>query len=582
MPTLFEPATRRGLRLLVATLLRHRTVSTASVISALVWMAMVIVVPILTKQVIDRAINAGERPLLTTLTVLLLIAGFLKAMGVGGRRYFAFLLSYRAETELRNKVFEHSQRLAFSFHDRTPAGELMSRASNDLSQVRLIFAMLPITVANLVMFLAVVVVMVRLDLVMGAIVASSIPVLLVLANLYANRTIEISRRLQQDMADHASVVEEALAGIRVVRSYAAESQETDRVRTVAGSIYRSATTLIRNRAVFVPLFDLIAPLAAVAIVLVGGLRVIDGSMTIGDVAAFLEYTVILNFPLRLTGWFFAELPRAAAASLRVTDLLGTAPDIEDAAHPEPVPPGAGRVEFRSVEFAYDGGPPVLRGVDLTIEPGQAVAIVGATGSGKTTLAHLIPRFYDPSAGAVRIDGVDVAALRLQDLRSLVSVAFEDPFLFSASVRDNIAFGAPDASDEQVRLAARLVQADEFIRALPDEYDTVVGERGFSLSGGQRQRIALARAVLRDPRVLILDDATSSVDAVTEEEIRHALQRVMAGRTTIIIAHRAATLRLVDQVVFIDEGRIAAVGPHDQLLKTAPRYGEVLVETTEIS
>jgi ATP-binding cassette subfamily B protein len=279
----------------------------------------------------------------------------------------------------------------------------------------------------------------------------------------------------------------------------------------------------------------------------------------------------------MTGWFFAELPRAAAAASRVVQLLRTAPGIEDPARPAPLPEGGGEVRLVDVSFSYPGGPPVLEGVNLTIPAGTSVAIVGGTGSGKTTLAHLIPRFYDPGAGTVLLDGVDVRRLRLEDLRRAVSVAFEEPFLFSATIAENIAFGNPDASPEQIRLAARLAQAHDFIASLPDGYDTMVGERGLSLSGGQRQRIALARAVLRDPRVLILDDATSSVDAVTESHIREALRQVMEGRTTVIVAHRTSTLSLADRVVLLDRGRVVAEGTHQELLAGVPRYREVLAE-----
>jgi ATP-binding cassette subfamily B protein len=310
---------------------------------------------------------------------------------------------------------------------------------------------------------------------------------------------------------------------------------------------------------------------------VGGIQVINGNLTFGEFVAFTQYLAVLVFPLRITGWFFAQLPRAAAAATRIQDLLREAPEIADPLQARPLPDGPGELAFQSVGFAYPGGLPVLTDVNLVIPGGTAVALVGATGAGKTTLAHLLPRFYDVTAGRLTLDGVDVRDVSLDELRSEVALVFQDTFLFSASVRDNIAFGNPQATDEQVRLAARLAQAHRFICDLPEGYDTVVGERGFSLSGGQRQRVALARAVLRDPRVLVLDDATSSVDAIVEAEMLAALEHVMEGRTTVIIAHRTSTLSLVDQVVFLEDERIAAVGRHVDLLRIVPAYAEVLAQ-----
>ena len=572
-----DPVIRRGLGLLATTALKYPRWAAFSIASALVWMTFVVLVPYLTKVVIDRSISAGDESLLFALVMALVGAGLLRALGIAGRRYFAFALSFRAETDLRNRMFEHTQRLAFRFHDEVPAGELMARSSTDLRQVRLVFAMLPITIANIGLFVVIGVVMVLLDPLLGMISSLSIPVLLYLANRYATKTLRISTDIQQRLADLSTVVEEAVAGVRVVKAYGQEEREVQRLGGVVDRIYRSTMVLLRYSSSYVPLFGLVPTLSTILILWIGGLRVIEGVMTLGEFVAFTQYMQVLVFPLRITGWFFAQLPRASAAAVRVTDLLATDPEIEDPARPLSVPPGPGEIRLSHVSFAYPGGPPVLEDVDLSIPGGSSVALVGATGSGKSTLAYLIPRFYDVSGGAILLDGSDVRSLRLEELRSEVSIVFQDAFLFSASVAENIAFGSPGATLEQIRLAARLTRAHDFIADLPDEYDTLVGERGFSLSGGQRQRIALARAVLRDPRVLILDDATSSVDAVTEQEIRSSLEKVMEGRTTVIIAHRPATLRLADQVVFIDRGRVAGYGKHVDLLAESPRYAEVLAE-----
>ncbi len=570
-----SPEVRSGLRLLARTLLGYRRSSALAITGAVLWMLFVVAVPYLVGTVIDRAIVGDRSDLIASLVLVLLVAGLLQAIGIGMRRFFGFQLSYRAETDLRNRMFEHVQRLTFSFHDETSTGHLMARASSDLSQVRLVFAMLPITVANLGMFLLVMAVLLVIDPVLGGVALLSIPALFLAANRFAGKVIRFSFDLQARLADLSAVVEEAVAGVQVVKAYGQEEQESVKVERTADQIFRKSVQIAALRSKFAPLFEAIPTIATVAVVWLGGIRVIDGAVTLGEFVAFTQYLAVLVFPLRITGWFFAQLPRAAAAATRVQQLLRTAPEIVDGPDPRPMPDGPGGISFRGVEFSYPEAPPVLRGVDLTIPGGTSVALVGSTGSGKTTMAHLIPRFYDVTAGTVAVDGVDVRTLRLDDLRAEVALVFQETFLFSASVRDNIAFGNPDATDEQVRLAARLAQAHQFITDLPDGYDTVVGERGYSLSGGQRQRVALARAVLRDPRVLILDDATSSVDAIVEAEMLAALEHVMEGRTTIIIAHRTATLALVDRVVFLDEGRIVAVGRHDELLTTVPRYAEVL-------
>jgi ATP-binding cassette, subfamily B, bacterial len=395
------------------------------------------------------------------------------------------------------------------------------------------------------------------------------------ATRFSHKMFPVGLALQEELSDVSGVVEESVTGIRIVKGFGVERLQRARLAAEADSVYDRSIDQAKLRANFVPQLDFLPALGLVGILWFGGHQVIAGHLTVGDIVAANLYVLMMIWPLRMVGMLLAQLPRSAAAAGRINDVLVTDPAIEDIAHAKPLPDGPGEVRFEGVSFGYAPGRRVLDGMDLVIPGGQAIALVGATASGKSTVARLIPRFYDIDEGHIRVDGTDVREARLRDVRRSVGLVFEDTFLFSDSVRSNIAFADPEASTEAIVRAAKLAGADDFVRELPDGYNTVIGEHGYSLSGGQRQRIAIARAVLADPRILILDDATSSVDPSKEHEIRAALAEVMQGRTTIIIAHRPATIALADRVVLLDGGKVIADGTHEGLLASSAEYREVL-------
>ncbi len=570
-----------GLRLISTGMLRYPGLLVVSVLAALCWMAVTVVTPYLQKLVVDDAIEANQPDLLVPLVLVVLLAGMMRAASIAWRRWNAFGLAYRFEVDLRAQIFSAIQKLGFDYHDHASAGELMARASTDLTQVRLVYMMLPITLANIVTVAVVGVMAFVLDPVMGMLAVVTLPVMVGFAVLYARRTTGISFQVQQSLAEMSRIAQEGISGISVTKAFGQEAREARRAGGVATDIFTKSLGLARFRSVYLPWFELIPTLITLCALWLGGTRVARGEMTIGDLVAFTQYLVVLYFPIRMTGWFFAELPRSSAAAARVVELLGTPVSVTPPLNPRRLQPGGGEIRFEGVTFAYEGTN-VLQDLDLHIPAGSSVALFGATGCGKTTLTQLIPRFYDPQSGTISIDGVDVRQLDLTDLRREVAVAFEEPFLFSATVAENIGFGAPEADPSQIAAAARMADAHEFIRELPFGYGTVVGERGMTLSGGQRQRLALARAIVGNPRILILDDATSAVDAITEAHIHAELVESMKGRTTIVIAHRTSTLLLADRIIILEGGRVLAMGEHQELWENVPRYRQLLAEASPVS
>lgn len=547
----------------------------AGIAAGAAWTVARLVVPQLAGAAVDDGIRSGDTGRVLVLIAVMLGFGVLQAGASGIRRYCAFRIALRTETDLRAQLFAHLQRLHFAFHDEAQTGQLMARANSDLQQINQVVILIPLTAASLLTMLGVIVIMVSKSVVLAVLALGLLPLLNRAATVFSRRITPVNLALQQELSGLSGVVEESLSGIRVVKGFGAERMQNQRLAVRADAVYERSLQAARMRAWFMPLIDLLPTISLVAIIWYGGHLVLDGRLQIGDILAYNLYVAMLIWPLRMVGMLIAQASRASAAAGRIHEVLATDPEVADPHHPVPLPPGPGDLRFEGVSFAYATGRQVLGGLDLHLRGGEAVAIVGATGSGKTTVARLVPRFYDVSAGRVLLDGVDVRDVPVAALRDEVGIVFEDTFLFSDSVRHNIAFSDPGAPFDLVERAARLAGAHGFIAALPDGYDTVIGEHGYSLSGGQRQRIAIARAVLHDPRVLILDDATSAVDPSKEHEIRSALAEVMDGRTTLIIAHRPATIALADRVVLLDEGRAVATGTHEELLATSERYREVL-------
>jgi ATP-binding cassette subfamily B protein len=536
----------------------------------------VLTIPFLTGRAID-ATQPGhrDRSALMLNAGLIVAAGALQGVLMFWRRFLAGRLSLAVEYDLRNAMYRHLQRLSFGFYDRHQTGQLMSRATVDLQSVRFFLGYgLIFFSQNLITVVVVVAALVAIDWQLALIALAISPAIMVAAYRYSRISHPVLKDVQQRIADVTTHAEENIVGVRVVKAFAQEDRETTRFAGLAGRVFDQAITAARIQARYVPMLQSLPNLAIAAVLLVGGYSVIHGTLSLGSFFAVNGYLLLLVVPLRSVGMWVGQYQRAMASGERIFEILDVDRDILERPDAAPLPAGPGHIRLEGVEFGYDAGRPVLRDVDLDVAAGSTVALIGPTGCGKTTLTALIPRFYDVAAGRVTVDGRDVRDVTLDSLRADVGIVSQDTFLFSTTVAENIAYGTPDATPEEIVRAARQAQAHDFICDLPDGYETRVGERGLTLSGGQRQRIAIARALLMNPRILILDDATASVDATTEAKIKLALREVMKGRTTLIIAHRLSTISLAERIVVLEAGRIVAQGTHADLIEESDVYRQI--------
>jgi ABC-type multidrug transport system fused ATPase/permease subunit len=527
------------------------------------------------RNVIDQALVHHDRHRLWLYVGVIAGLGVVSAALMLGRRLISGKQALDVEMDMRQGLYSHLVRLSFGFYDRHQTGQLMSRATVDLQGVRFFLGYgLIFFFQNVLTIVSVSVVLFFFEWKLALVVLAVMPLLIALAYRYSHIAHPTLRDVQQKLADVATVAEENIVGVHVVKAFAQEPAEEAKFAGRNNALFAQTIHANRQRATYVPLLSFIPLLAQATVLLFGARMVANGSLAVGSFIAFNLYLAMVVMPLRSLGMWIGQAQRATASGERIFQVLDEPEDVADSPRAVELPPGDGAIRFEDVSFSYLEGRPVLEHLDLALDAGTTLALIGHTGAGKTTLASLVPRFYDVDSGRVAVDGVDVREVAIASLRREIGVIPQDPFLFSTTVRENIAFGRPQMTDEEVERVARLAQAHEFVERLPQGYETVIGERGITLSGGQRQRVAIARALALDPRILILDDATASVDATTEAQIRVGLREVMRGRTTLIIAHRLSTIALADEIAVLDGGRIAARGTHEELLVTSSIYREI--------
>jgi ATP-binding cassette subfamily B protein len=546
-----------------------------SLVFAWAAMVMTVAIPLLVGDAID-AINDERREDLLPLALAVGGAAVLRLGLTVVRRLIAGRVSVAVEFDLRERVYQHLQALELGFFDTQQTGQLMSRATVDLQAIRfflgygLIFLTqnaLTITLASIVMF--------AIQPWLAALALLPVPFVVLGAMRFNRLSRPAVQEVQQRIAELTAEAEESISGVRIVKAFAREDHMLNRFKHSVERVFDQNVYSTRLRAFYSPMLGFIPSIGLAVVLLIGGREVIADDLSIGQFTTFYLFLLMLMGPMRMLGMALGMAQRAVASGNRLFEILDREPRIASAPDAPPLPEGPGRVEFSNVTLHYDGiAKPSLTDIDLAVDAGQTIALVGPTGSGKTSLVGLIARLYDPSQGSVSVDGADLRDVDIAALRGSVAFVADDSFLFSATVAENIAYARPEADREEIETAARRAQAHGFIERLPEGYETMVGERGLTLSGGQRQRVAIARALLADPRILILDDATSSVDARTEEEIKRGLREVMAGRTTFVVAHRLSTISLADEIVVMEGGRIVDRGTHEELLERCPLYAEI--------